>query len=325
MSAASAPALPVSQVAELQTQAAEDSWLIRGFWAREAVGIIGGQPKSCKSWLGLDMAVSVASGTACLGRFSVDAQGPVLIYLAEDALPAVRSRVLALCRHRRLDIAALPLFAITTPCLRLDLSADQRCLHETLKRYQPRLLLLDPLIRLHRLDENSSADISKLLGYLRELQRTHHCAVVLVHHASKRQCAQPGQTLRGSSDLHAFGDANAYLARRQHRLVVTLEHRASKPPNPFEIELRTPNDGAIHLAIRSDLSTHDQPSITDRLIDLLGSAKLPQTRSALRNALRVNNDRLGKTLLQLHDQGRVERTPAGWVLAPTRPAPIHPS
>ena len=53
------------------------------------------------------------------------------------------------------------------------------------------------------------------------MQRTYHTAIALVHHASKKHRAQPGQALRGSSDLHAFGDSNAYLARRKeaHRTV----------------------------------------------------------------------------------------------------------
>jgi hypothetical protein len=308
----------VSRVSDLDVESMEDRWLIRSFWAREAVGIIGGQPKSCKSWLGLDMAVSVASGTACLDRFPVEAKGNVLIYLAEDALPAVRSRVHAICLHRNLNIQDLPLFAITSPCLRLDLAGDQGRLHQTLQRVQPRLLLLDPLIRLHRLDENSSADISKLLGYLREIQRIHHCALVLVHHASKRQCAQPGQALRGSSDLHAFGDANAYLARRHHRLVLTLEHRASQPPDPIELELSSRSDGAIYLTIRSKASADEQSCISDQLIELMRSASQPLTRTALRNSLRVNNQRLGTSLRSLEQQGSIRRTPQGWIIASRR-------
>jgi len=32
-------------------------------WSEEAVGMIGGEPKSCKSFLALYLAVSVAAGT----------------------------------------------------------------------------------------------------------------------------------------------------------------------------------------------------------------------------------------------------------------------
>ncbi|MCP3877384.1 MAG: AAA family ATPase, partial [Sulfitobacter sp.] len=194
--------LPVQRAAELEVQPPEQTWLIQDLWGQNAVGIIGGAPKCCKSWLGLDMALSVASATPCLGRFAVQAQGPALVFLAEDSLPAVRARLEGLCGHRNLDIRGLDLYVITAPSLRLDHGPDRQLLEAMLVRLNPRMVLLDPLVRLHRLDENSAADISKLLGFLRDLQRAHNTAIVLVHHASKKHRAQPGQALRGSSDLH---------------------------------------------------------------------------------------------------------------------------
>ena len=49
------------------------------------------RPKCSKTWLGLDIALSVATGTACLGKYAVPQPGPVLVYLAEDALPVCAS------------------------------------------------------------------------------------------------------------------------------------------------------------------------------------------------------------------------------------------
>ena len=305
--------LPVQRVGELESQPPDQAWLIRSVWAKSAVGIIGGPPKCCKSWLGLDMAVSVASGTPCLDRFPVLTPGPVLVFLAEDAITAVRARIDALCAHRRLDIQKMGLYAITASTLRLDLAHDQKLLHATLRRFRPRLLLLDPLVRLHRLDENSATEISSLLGFVRELQRTHDTAIVLVHHASKKQHAQPGQALRGSSDLHAFGDSNAYLGRRGKRLVLTLEHRAAKPPNPFELELDIQTDGsAIHLKPVSPIEENANFSLSDRIITLLRHASTPMSRTAIRDYLKVNNQRLGDTLISLEQQNLILKTPNGW-------------
>ena len=58
----------------------------------------------------------------------------------------------------------------TTPTLRLDLDADRNSLADTVKRLQPRLLILDPFVRLHRIDENASGEVAPLLAYLRELR-----------------------------------------------------------------------------------------------------------------------------------------------------------
>ena len=67
------------------------------------MGVIGGAPKCSKTWLALDMSLSVATGTACLDRYEVPEPGPVLIYLAEDSLAIVRERVEGIARHRGLD------------------------------------------------------------------------------------------------------------------------------------------------------------------------------------------------------------------------------
>jgi hypothetical protein len=283
-------------------------------WAYAAVGIIGGPPKCCKSWLGLDMALSVASGSPCLGQFPVKRPGPALIFLAEDALPVVRARIEALCAHRKIPIESLDLFVITASSLRLDLIGDQQRLNATLAAFKPRLLLLDPLVRLHRLDENSATDISSLLGFVREMQRSYGTAVVLVHHLSKKHYAQPGQALRGSSDLHAFGDSNAYLVRRKDRIILTLEHRAAKPPDPIALELVSlPDASATHLEIASPAKITTDVSLNESILDLLRHAGKPMTRTTLRTHLKCNNQRLGQTLLDLDKQGLIRRTSTGWV------------
>jgi hypothetical protein len=306
--------LPICRVNQLDIQPPEKLWLIDSIWAQAAVGIIGGAPKCCKSWLGLDMALSIASATRCLGRFVVKHPGPVLIFLAEDALPAVRARIQALCTHRHLDIQHLNLYVITAPTLRLDLAADQQRLNATLAYLKPRFLLLDPLVRLHRLDENSAADISKLLGFIRDMQRTHHAAIALVHHSSKKQRAQPGQALRGSSDLHAFGDSNAYLAKRKNHIVLSVEHRSAKSIEPIEIQLVSRADGsATHLQIVANTDPNTTDTLAERALSLLQNSTTALTRCAIRKQLKVNNQRLGDTLALLAKQALVQKTSKGWL------------
>jgi RecA-family ATPase len=309
--------LPIVQAALLDKQQEEQHWLIEGLWARSAIGLIGGAPKCCKTWLGLDMAVSVATGTKALGHFETKAPGKALVFLAEDALSQVRSRIEALCRQRNQDIELIDLYVITAPILRLDLVADQERLAQAVEHLRPRLLVLDPLVRLHRLDENSAAEISGLLGYFRDLQRRFDVAIVLVHHASKKQRSQPGQALRGSSDLHAIGDCNAYLARDGERIVLTLEHRAAKAPSPMVLDLvADPSGSATHLRVHNGpVSSAVTPDdLPQKVLAELASATAPRSRAALRERLRVNNQRLGDVLQSLLESGRAVRSELGWTL-----------
>jgi len=314
--------LPVVLAGQLEQQAEALRWLIEGLWARSAIGLIGGAPKCCKTWFGLDMAISVATGTPALGHFPVVAPGPALVYLAEDALPQVRCRIESVCRRRRIRIEQLDLHVITAPTLRLDQKADQDRLAETITTVKPVLVLLDPLVRLHRLDENSAGEISGLLSFFRDLQRRFGTAIVLVHHASKKQRSQPGQALRGSSDLHAIGDCNAYLARKDQRIMLTIEHRAARSPEPMLLELVSDEDGSA-VALQVAVGHAAQPArgevaIEDRVLDAMDQSSGPMTRSALREALRINNKRLGDVLAMLEREGLIERCAGGW-RATTRP------
>lgn len=311
--------LPVVRASDLDDGDTLARWLVDTLWARAAVGVLGGAPKCCKSWLALDLAVSVASGTACLGAFEVDDPGPVLLYMAEDAAPVVKARLSGICRARELELASVPIHVITVPALRLDRGRDQARLRDAVRRHAPRLLVLDPFVRLHRIDENDAGEVSALLGYLRTLQRQHDVAVLVVHHARKNggAGAQAGQSLRGSGDFHAWGDSNLYVRRQKDALVLTIEHRAAAAPDPLRLQLVAGDDLDVHLAVAaSDMPTeHDAAHDLDPLVlDALRRAGRALSRSQLRVELRVRNERLGDALVRLVATGAVIRSGDRWVV-----------
>jgi hypothetical protein len=313
--------LPVVRVGEIQNQENAQRWLVEGLWGASSVGVIGGAPKCAKTWLGLDMALSVATGTACLGKYAVPEPGPVLVYLAEDALLVVRERVAGMALHRGLDLAQVAMHVITAPVLRLDRGPDRARLWETTKRLRPRLLILDPLVRLHGIDENHAGEVAELLAYFRSLQRQLDLSVLLVHHTRKNAAAgaAAGQGLRGSGDIHAFGDSNLYLRRSREHLVLSSEHRAAPAATSVTLELVATDEKTTHLEVVGELRdvstklTMDgkQRSLGERVLDLLGQG-VTVTRAKLRDSLGVKNERLGEVLESLERAGRLCRTPAGW-------------
>jgi len=305
--------LPVVRVGEIRSEDNAPRWLVEQLWGASSVGVIGGAPKCSKTWLGLDLALSVATGTACLGKYAVPQPGPVLVYLAEDALPVVRERVAGMARHRGLDLAGVDLHVITAATLRLDREPHRARLLETARRLRPRLLLLDPLVRLHGIDENHAGEVAGLLAYFRSLQRQLDLSVVLVHHTRKNAAGgvAAGQGLRGSSDIHAFGDSNLYLRRTKERLVLSSEHRAAPASPPVSLELVATDAQTTHLEVVAELAGEKRQSLQEQVLALLVPGAV-QTRAKLREALGVKNERLGEALESLERAGRLRRTPAGW-------------
>jgi hypothetical protein len=309
--------LPVTPAHTLAERAEEQRWLVEALWSEEAVGIIGGEPKCCKSFLALDLAVSIAAGTPCLRRFAVQRPGRVLLYAAEDALHIVRRRLDGICAAAGRDLADLDVQVITAPSLRLDLDADRASLHETVARLKPRLLVLDPFVRLHQIDENISGEVAPLLAYL---QRWHAVAVILVHHARKGAGnIRAGQALRGSSEFHAWGDSNLYLRRNgDDRITLSVEHRAAPPIPVLTLELVQRVD-ALALEVVDRMAHAPQPvahqSVDDRIAAALADAGQPQPFADLRALCRVRTATLYERLAAMTSTGRVIKSDEGYHLA----------
>jgi hypothetical protein len=315
--------LPVELAYHLAARAEAQRWLVTGLWSEEAVGLVGGEPKCCKSFLALDLAVAVASGTPCLRHFPVSRPGRVLLYAAEDALHIVRRRLEGICAAADVSLQELDVHVITAPTVRLDVPADRARLEQTVEQLKPRLLVLDPFVRLHRIDENASGEVAPLLAYLRELQRRHSLAVLVVHHAKKGAGRiRAGQALRGSSEFHAWGDSNLYLRRLENELTLTVEHRAAPSPPTVTLELTQRGEAlALEVQTPSTPEVLAPTSIDDRIFDALRNSNHPLSTSELRSQCPTRKATLYARLTQLTTDGRLVRCAQGYRLPPNDSLP----
>jgi hypothetical protein len=306
-------------VAQVPAQPPEQRWLVEHLWLASGVGILGGAPKVCKTYLAAELSLAVASGTKALGRFPVKRQGPVLFYGAEDSLASLRERFGGLAQARQLELARLPIYLLDVPVLRLDRDEDLVRLRASIAELNPLLLVLDPFVRMAHIDENSAADVSAVLGSLREIQRAHDLAVLLVHHARKSPAQNVAQALRGSSDFAAWSDTNLYLSRRSNRLTLSLEHRSAPAPEPFDLRLAA--DPQPHLRLLQDETVQDTlPATIDPLqAEILGhlnAAQRPVSTVELRRCLCKRKEDVVRALADLREIDQVARTPNGWIAKP---------
>jgi hypothetical protein len=267
--------------------------------------------------LALDLCVAIASGTPCAGSFRVLSPGPVVVLCAEDPHAVISSRLSALARARGRALGELPVEVIVEPVVRLPEGLER--LEATLAAFKPRLLLLDPLIRLHRADENSASEMSIILDGLRKLARSSQTAILLVHHSRKAAAANGGTGLRGSSDLHAFGDSNLYLRKlpQDAGLELKIEHRAAAAPAPVRLKLVVEQgDAPTARFAPTEPGPADEPTAR-RILELLSTTSEALTSASLRQKLGVRNQTVTEALKQLLAAGKVQRTGRdGWSNAP---------
>lgn len=299
----------------LEEEADDEPMLIETLWSVGGVGALGGLPKLNKTWLCCDMAVSVATGTPCLGRFPVSRPGPVLVYAAEDSLATIRKRLAGLCAVRGIRFEDLDVSVITVPSMRLDRVSDQRRLKSTVVQVKPRMLILDPLVRVYgNIDENSASEVSRFLAYLRGLQREFETAVLLVHHARKSRSGahSGGQALRGSGDLHAWTDHLLSLRRVAEGVQVTVEHRSAPAPAPLVVDLIQDGQRPPHLEIVTAVQSDGPEGLEGRLLHLLARHPDLATAEDIRKHLGLRKERVLEMLRRLKHSGVLTRQGGRW-------------
>lgn len=303
--------LPTRHIKDVAPRDDHTKWLIRSLWI-SGVGLVGGQPKQLKTYVATELAYAVATGQKALGRFEVDRQGPVLGFFAEDELSEMRTRFEDVANARRGSLDRVPVHLIDVPVLYLDQAEHLRALRASVSAIKPRLLILDPFVRLVRnSDENSAAEVSAVLGTLREIQRTFDVAILLVHHMRKARAGHVSQQLRGSGDFSAWSDSAIYITRKGDDRLVTIEHRCAAAPPPFLVQLQT--TPAPHLVV-VDGTSEQTDVLHAAVLERLRIVDRPQSTVALRNAIKVRKATLVAILEALQQRGHIQRTKAGWTL-----------
>jgi hypothetical protein len=186
---------------------ADPEFVIAGLVETESLAVIFGKPGSGKSFVAIDMAASVASGTPYHGRDVL--QGPV-IYIAGEGNNGLRRRLAAWERHHGVSLADAPLRFSRRATSLLDpeeagavITAIDAVAQAEGK--PPRLVIIDTLARNFGAgDENSTRDMSLFVAGVDSIKgRFPGCSVLLVHHTGHGE----GDRARGSSVLLGALDA----------------------------------------------------------------------------------------------------------------------
>ena len=203
----------------------EPDWLIKGIIEKGTLAAIVGESGSGKSFLALDLACCIATGTNWHGR-AVNC-GDVC-YLAGEGKGGLARRIGAWENYY--SSKQVPLF-ISSRSIDLGDSRDQlpkvRHALRSLDR-PPALIIIDTLARHHTGDENSATEMSSFIGNLDQLREEFNAAVVVVHHSGK----DPSRGARGSSAFRAALD-HEILVTKPATGVITVACEKAKDSEPF--------------------------------------------------------------------------------------------
>jgi hypothetical protein len=184
--------------------------LIEGILPCTALGVVVGPPASSKTFLALDLALSVASGTDWLGQYPVK-QGPVVYVAAEGSRRSLGLRVQAWKAYHRVREQSVGVQFLLQP-VQLHTWSEPEKLLDAIKEQlavPPILIVVDPLARCFLGgEENSAKDMGLLIAGMDALRGT-GATVLAVHHAGHNKKIRE----RGSSALRAAADTMMTISR----------------------------------------------------------------------------------------------------------------
>ena len=239
----------------------------------------------------------------------------------------MRARVASIAATIGHDLADIPLQFVTVPQLLLDSAEGQDLLRRCVRHVGPKLLVIDPFVRVTMSDENSASGVGEVLQFLRGVQREFGTAVLLVHHMRKGGGnMRPGQALRGSGDLHAFGDSNLYLARSGESVFLTAEQRGAEGFESLELELRGEGEKMALHALEFRAQTEEasvgagakrsarksKRDVVAEVQALIVASEAPLQQRAIRERLGCRMVAVSEALQRLEAQGMVGRGDGGY-------------
>jgi hypothetical protein len=192
-------------------------WLVTGLITTGGTVVAAGEPKAgIKTWMLIEIAVAIATGTKAFGEF-FSVEGRVAVFFAEDQAQSVRNRVRATLAGGNRTLAANRLLLQPrgefVDILKDD---DLAWLVASCRRLgKLDLLVLDPLRDIHSGEEDKSDSMRDVMRRLRVLGEILGCTVAVSHHVPKQTkdnaSRRPGQNLRGSSAIHGSIDSGMYI------------------------------------------------------------------------------------------------------------------
>jgi hypothetical protein len=266
------------------------SWAVEGVWGDRQYGFVAGEPKTFKSTITTDLAISIGTATPFLGHFPVVKQGPVIIVQEENTQEIQHARFSNIMRERELSgkihsyesgvIEFTPptdsrVYSIDRGGFTFDNVRKLRGLEREISIIRPSLVIFDPLqMMMGNLSLRDEGDIAKVFRRLNHIHNLYKCGILIVHHYKKSVEGGPqlgGQRMLGSQALHAWLMCGLYMNRTSEGLRVNREFRAFPEHSPFDLKFEPGDDEDLYR-----LEVHEEPRVKTRKQDELLDVVLEQ-------------------------------------------------
>jgi biotin operon repressor len=309
------------------------SWMVEDWLPDHSITFLVSPPESYKTWMLLDLAVSVASGTPFLGQYKINSTGPTMIIQQEDSHEGLTDR-LALIVEQKLGATAklnkdewqvpfmpdLPIYVHPSRMLRFDNKKVLEELEEQIRVIKPKVILIDPLYSTTAQVDNYMADLANQMMVLKTWRDKYGCSFLISHHSKKN--VDPDSTARedswGSQFLNAFLEAGWQIRRNQklapNEVIVRRHSKVMGNQAPvsltWDISTKYPMKYEITVKQYEGQTLQGNPirPAQDELLDLMQD-EISQAEIASKTG--KSRSTISRQIKQLEAAGAIVRMPSG--------------
>ncbi len=193
----------------------EVTWTIQDWLPEATCGLIVAPPGNYKTWLLLDLAISIATGKDFLGEYRVDHTGPVLVVQQEDPFPMLFNRIgviMNLGEPQQVgDCYVVPvppsmpnIYWHTDRALNFKDENSMEGLRQAISQIKPKLVILDPLYSAADSKDYMAEGAQAMLA-LKKMRDDFNCSFMIAHHTTKSGASTgERESLWGSQFLNAW-------------------------------------------------------------------------------------------------------------------------
>lgn len=207
------------------------------------LSMLFGAPGMAKSFLAVGWAASIATGTPWLGR---DVLQGAVFYLAGEGHAGLARRLRAWEIKHHVKLAGAPLYVSRCPAKLMDQNATEKLVQEIeslcVSHGKPALIIIDTFARnMGEGDENSNADIAKIIAVIDAVKAYLGCAFLVVHHSGHADSSRA----RGGSSLPAAVDGSFKLHGKEAHgklaelMLTHIKSKESELFKPIQLEIES--------------------------------------------------------------------------------------
>lgn len=220
----------------------------------QSLCVIGAPSKANKSFIALNLGVSIAAGKPVFNACYEGGNVPILpikrpwrVLLLEQELGFVtlqkRLRKMITAYDLDPDPVGLDIYIESKDTqMQLNTTEGRRLIESHISSCRPDVVILDPLCEFHGLEENNNQHMSFLIKVLKGWIEKYKCSFIIVHHeghSSGQFPRQGGDRLRGASALYGAVDSLIMITpksakhEKQPTLLLEFEVRHGEPIEPL--------------------------------------------------------------------------------------------